>query len=324
MPAAIDPTSTLAELVSRRPELRRELERLGFDPAGRDAQRSLRDACLTHGLDLEQTNSALAAVAPAGTLGRRAVVKGAAVGAGVAWVAPQVLSVPAASAATGPPVPGYITCSGAHSVPGNDLTISLASLAGVTTGDLLVALAANHIDAGHTYTPATPTGWTLVAEVDAQDPTAPNDGVCTKLFTHVVAGGDTDYVFTLTPSPVASSAFTVLIVAFSGVAAGSPLDPASPATATAITGDSSITVGGISPSIPEVLTVAMIGSEGPEDPWTPPTGYTDACTYSPNSSVPAIYAATASLGTTTVPSATFLESGTGHPDAAYLFGLTPV
>lgn len=261
---------------------------------------------------------------PTGGLDRRSLVKGAAVGAGLAWVAPQVLSVPAASAATGPPVPGYVTCSGGHSVPGNDITISLASLVGVTTGDFLVALAANHIDAGHTYSPATPSGWTLVDEVDAQDPTPPNDGVCTKVFTHVVAGGDTDYVFSVDPDPVASTAFTVLIVAFSGVGAGAPLDPASPATATAITGDSSITVGGISPSIPEVLTVALIGSEGPEDPWTPPTGYTDACTYSPHPSAPAIYVATASLGTTTVPAATFLETGTGHPDAAYLLGLSPV
>lgn len=257
-------------------------------------------------------------------IGRRRFVTGAAIGTGAAWVAPQVLSVPAAAAATVPPVPQFVTCGGAHDVDGDDLTITLGvELVGVLPGDLLVAMTAHHTDANHIYHADTPLGWTGVDpfEVDSLDNGGQDPGVCTNVFTRIVAGGDTSYTFSLSPKPVASSAFTVLVVAFRGAGG---LDPITAATATTQSGVSSITVGGLTPSIPGVLAVALIGSENPEQPWTEATDYTERCDYFPNNSVPEIYVATAELNTTSIPPATFTSAGSGHPDAAWLIALAPV
>jgi regulator of cell morphogenesis and NO signaling len=59
----IDHTSTLAELVNRRPELARELEVRGLDYCCGGA-RSLEEACVAHGLDPDAVASELQAAVP--------------------------------------------------------------------------------------------------------------------------------------------------------------------------------------------------------------------------------------------------------------------
>lgn len=255
---------------------------------------------------------------------RRRFLKVAGVSVGAAWVAPQIISVSAAGAATLPPAPNFITCAGAHDTNGSDLTITIGAGVGelnVLAGDFLLALTVNHIDDGHTESYLTPTGWTAHGTQDARDTGGQNPGVRTQLFSHIVGGGDTSYTFQLNALPPASTAVAVLIVAYRGAVS---LDPASPATSFTQTGATSITVGGLSPSSPNVTTVAMIGAENPENPWTPDTGYTEVCDYIPNTSVPEIYVADANLNTTSIPPATFTASASGHPEAAWLIGLSPV
>jgi regulator of cell morphogenesis and NO signaling len=61
MPHAIDPSITLAELVTQRPDLARELERGSLDYCC-GGQRTLAEACAGQGLDVEATAAALSAV----------------------------------------------------------------------------------------------------------------------------------------------------------------------------------------------------------------------------------------------------------------------
>lgn len=61
MTTVIDPSTTLAELVTQRPALARELERRSLDYCC-GGQRSLADACARRGLDVEETAAALEAV----------------------------------------------------------------------------------------------------------------------------------------------------------------------------------------------------------------------------------------------------------------------
>lgn len=61
MSVAIDPSTTLAELVTRRPALARELERRSLDYCC-GGRRTLAEACASEGLDVEETAAALGAV----------------------------------------------------------------------------------------------------------------------------------------------------------------------------------------------------------------------------------------------------------------------
>ncbi len=66
MPVAIDPSITLAELVTQRPALARELERRSLDYCC-GGQRTLAEACAAQGLDVDETATALDA-APGGEI----------------------------------------------------------------------------------------------------------------------------------------------------------------------------------------------------------------------------------------------------------------
>jgi regulator of cell morphogenesis and NO signaling len=66
MPVTIDPSITLAELVTQRPALARELERRSLDYCC-GGQRTLADACAGEGLDVDETATALAAAPGGGT-----------------------------------------------------------------------------------------------------------------------------------------------------------------------------------------------------------------------------------------------------------------
>ncbi|MGZ4757686.1 MAG: iron-sulfur cluster repair di-iron protein [Acidimicrobiales bacterium] len=61
MTAVIDPSTTLADLVTQRPALARELERRSLDYCC-GGQRSLAEACARRGLDVDETAAALGAV----------------------------------------------------------------------------------------------------------------------------------------------------------------------------------------------------------------------------------------------------------------------
>lgn len=61
MSVAIDPSTTLAELVTQRPALARELERRSLDYCC-GGQRTLAEACAAEGLDVDETADALGAV----------------------------------------------------------------------------------------------------------------------------------------------------------------------------------------------------------------------------------------------------------------------
>jgi hypothetical protein len=179
-------------------------------------------------------------------------------------------------------------------------------------------MAANHIDDAHQYGAATPAGWTLLSTVDSVDVGGQNAGVRTRVFTRVAAG-EASYPFSLevTP-PVASSAWTLVIAAYSS---STGLDQASPATATTASGIGSITVGGIAPSDAETVAIVLIGSENPVQPWTIDAAYTTRVDYFPNNSVPEILLADSYPHTTSIPSATFTETHLGHPYAVWMIGL---
>lgn len=66
MSVAIDPSITLAELVTQRPALARELERRSLDYCC-GGQRTLAEACAAQGLDVDETTTALDA-APGGEI----------------------------------------------------------------------------------------------------------------------------------------------------------------------------------------------------------------------------------------------------------------
>ncbi|MGZ4709603.1 MAG: DUF542 domain-containing protein, partial [Acidimicrobiales bacterium] len=61
MTAVIDPSTTLADLVTQRPALARELERRSLDYCC-GGQHSLAEACARRGLDVDETAAALGAV----------------------------------------------------------------------------------------------------------------------------------------------------------------------------------------------------------------------------------------------------------------------
>jgi regulator of cell morphogenesis and NO signaling len=78
MPRTIDPSTTLADLVTERPGLARELERRSLDYCC-GGQRTLAEACAVQGLDVDETATALAATpggapAPWAALGPAALV----------------------------------------------------------------------------------------------------------------------------------------------------------------------------------------------------------------------------------------------------------
>lgn len=265
---------------------------------------------------------------------RRRFLRNTGLAAGAVWVAPQVVSVPAAAAATVPPAPPFKSFAGAHSVPGGDLTIFTAPpgvdppdvIVGAAAGDFLLALVAHHIDDGHTYAVTAPPGWTLIGVQDATDTGGQNPGVRTHLYTHVIAPGDTSYTWSIGAVPAASTAWTVVVVDYGPAALSlNPASPPSTGVPTAAATPTSITVGGYvtSPSTTATTTIGFVAPENPLGPWSAPGGYTQQVAYAPNNSVPEIYVADGAFGTTSVAAATFSTANIGHPTAAWLVGVSP-
>jgi hypothetical protein len=255
--------------------------------------------------------------------GRRGFIKKAGVGAALAWTVPSIVAVTPAAAQQGSPgLPTPLGWVGVTAGPGTArVSLPAAPDSGLFAqpGDLLLAVAAVHIDASHPGNYVTPRApWTMLGEETSQTSQQSANGHRSRLFSYVY-GGQPNLFFTKTqPTPGASSHWTVLIVNYGSAAVDGVGSAGTPDAALSI-----LVPMTTQPTGTERTLVFLGVSQHPPGSWTPQGGYTTQVQFNNNSSRPEILVADHYTGVLPVADVQ-VDVGAAHPLTGFHVGLAGI